>query len=52
MSEQATYAEWLEWFYCNADFGPAHEDVMIGMFDDFEAETGKKIPSEIVEEEE
>lgn len=49
--EQATYAEWLEWFYENADFGPAHEDVIFGMVEAFEAETGKKIPSEIVEDE-
>jgi hypothetical protein len=50
MAEQATYAEWLEWFYCNADFGPAHGDVMLGMYEDFEYETGKSIPSEIGEE--
>lgn len=42
----ATPLEYLKWFYMNAEFGPAHGDVMYGLNDAFEAETGKKIPPE------
>lgn len=40
----ASELEWLEWFYLNCDFGPAHEDVVSILKDEFEKETGKKIP--------
>jgi hypothetical protein len=40
----ATELEWLNWFYCNCDFGPAHEDVLIGMKERFEKRTGKLVP--------
>jgi len=42
--EQATELEYLQWFFANADFGPAHDDVIIGMEEEFREETGKEIP--------
>lgn len=42
--KQATELEWLQWFYQNADFGPAHEDVIMILQEEFEEETGKQIP--------
>jgi hypothetical protein len=42
--KQATELEWLQWFYSRCDFGPAHEDVLQAMMEDFIEETGKKIP--------
>ena len=47
--EDYVYNMWLEWFFCNADFGPAHDDVMIGMFEDFQNETGEFLPSDVTE---
>lgn len=44
MRERATEYEWLLYFYQNADFGPAHEDVVNYIFEDFCKETGKKLP--------
>lgn len=48
MSEQdyATELEYLAWFYANADFGPAHEDVMCGLQDDFKNATGRRVPKD------
>lgn len=42
----ATKEEWLEWFWCNADFGPAHDDVMAAYEYEFEAFTGTTVPKE------
>lgn len=42
--EQATELEFLQWFYANADFGPADEDVRHDMIDCFKEETGKTLP--------
>ena len=48
---EATELEWLEWFYANCDFGPAHEDVVYIMQEAFVKETGKAIPSGYSDEE-
>lgn len=37
---------WLEWFYANADFGPADDDVRDDLMDQFERETGLTLPAE------
>ena len=42
--ERATELEYLRWFVCNADFGPADEDVKQNMKEQFMEETGKNIP--------
>jgi len=42
--EQATELEYLQWFYANADFGPADSDVRSWLDSRFVAETDKKIP--------
>lgn len=42
--EQATELEYLQWFFANVDFGPAHYDVIAGMEEEFREETGKEIP--------
>lgn len=42
--EDATEFEWLECFYGNCDFGPADEDVRNILREDFEKETGKRVP--------
>lgn len=42
--EHASEFEWLKWFYINADFGPAHEDVVDILKEAFEKETGKLVP--------
>ena len=47
--EKYVYDMWLEWFFCNADFGLAHDDVMINLFDEFHNETGELLPEEITE---
>ena len=44
MTTRATELEYLEWFRCNADFGPAHEDVIQILDEEFEEETGKLVP--------
>ena len=46
MNEYATELEYLKWFYNNCDFGPAHEDVIDIMNEDFEKETGKSVPAD------
>lgn len=43
--EQASELQWLQWFYSNADFGPAHGDVMQHWIQCFEEETGKRVPT-------
>ena len=40
--------EYLEFFYNNVDFGPAHDDVIEMIDDRFINETGKKIPEAYV----
>ena len=35
---------WLEWFFDNADFGPAHDDVMVLIYNDFKNKTGITVP--------
>lgn len=36
--------EYLRWFYEACDFGPAHGDVIDLMNEEFEEQTGKKVP--------
>lgn len=36
--------EFLEWFYSNCDFGPAHEDVISILHARYTRETGKNVP--------
>ena len=42
--EEATELEYLKYFFQVADFGPAHGDVISYINEDFEEETGKKVP--------
>lgn len=42
--ERASKLEWLEYFYDMADFGPAHEDVVDIIAQNFKKETGKLLP--------
>lgn len=49
-NERATAFEFLEWFYENADFGPADEDVREFMKRNFKKKTGKEIPEEYDDE--
>lgn len=42
--ERATELEYLEWFYYNADFGPADSDVRDNMNKEFMDRKGKNIP--------
>jgi hypothetical protein len=44
MGERATELEYLQWFFANADFGPADGDVRDYMDEDFKDETGKDLP--------
>jgi hypothetical protein len=44
MQERATELEYLRWFYQNADFGPAHSDVMAILNENFIEETGLELP--------
>jgi hypothetical protein len=41
---RATELEWLRWFACNADFGPADSDIQAGMKERFMRRTGKNLP--------
>jgi hypothetical protein len=45
-SKYATQLEYLRWFHRNADFGPAHCDVMYCLQNKFEKETGTKVPKD------
>lgn len=38
--------EFLRWFYCNADFGPAHSDVMDLLHAEYVRMTGEDVPEE------
>lgn len=42
--EKATELEFLQWFWENADFGPAHEDVIMIYIEQFEKDTGLEVP--------
>ena len=42
--QTATELEYLKWFRINADFDPAHGDVIYGMHKWFREETEKNIP--------
>ena len=46
MIPYATEIEFLQWYFANADFGPAHEDVVNSLFAQFENETNKAVPEE------
>lgn len=37
--------EFLRWIYGHLDFGPAHEDVMDSLREEFEAEVGRQAPA-------
>ena len=43
--------EYLLWFRCAADFGPSHSDVIAMMNDEYEKDTGNKVPDGWEEEE-
>ena len=49
MIPYATPEEFYAWFFANADFGPAHEDVVNILFQQFEEETNTAVPEEIRE---
>jgi len=49
--DKATEMEWLQWFYANCDFGPAHSDVVEIMKENFTTETGKALPVGYADEE-
>lgn len=42
--ERATELEFLQWFYANADFGPADSDVREYLKASFVQQSGKQIP--------
>lgn len=42
--QRATELEYLHWFRNNADFGPAHSDVITILNERFMARTGKNLP--------
>jgi hypothetical protein len=44
MRERASELEYLKWFRCNADFGPADGDVIDDMNYRFMRVTGKNLP--------
>lgn len=41
---RATELEYLKYFRMEADFGPAHEDVVTIINEDFMTKTGKNLP--------
>ena len=41
---KATKQQWLEWFYQEADFGPADSDVRYYLKKQFMKETGLEMP--------
>jgi hypothetical protein len=49
--EQASELEWLQYFYCNANFGPADDDVRDMIKEAFTSDTGKSLPGGYDEEE-
>ena len=49
---RATELEYLRYFFEEADFGPAHEDVVYIISSNFKEETGKDLPEGYGDEEE
>lgn len=43
---ELTELEYLRLFYEHADFGPAHEDVVLIINENIETESGKRVPIE------
>lgn len=43
--QAATELEWLRYFYGEADFGPADDDVRYIIEQNFEREMGKRLPA-------
>lgn len=41
---RATELEYLAWFRCNVDFGPAHSDVIAWLNKKFEEDMGLRLP--------
>jgi hypothetical protein len=41
---RATELEYLKWFRCNCDFGPAHSDVIAWLNNKFTEDTGLYLP--------
>jgi hypothetical protein len=35
LSDESIYRDWLEFFYAEANFGPAHSDVVEWMWENF-----------------
>lgn len=50
--KRATELEWLQYFYQAADFGPAHEDVVSIIAENFKHKTGLELPEGYYEEDE
>jgi len=50
--EKATELEYLQWFYANADFGPADSDVRDIMNQEFVQDTEKELPEGYEDEDE
>lgn len=42
--EEASELEYLTWFRLKAYFGPSHDDAIYYLDEEFEQETGKKVP--------
>lgn len=47
---EATELEYLKWFRINVDFGPGDADVIFFMDEQFEKQTGKRVPKAWVSE--
>ena len=46
LAEMENAFAFLEWFFANADFGPADADVRGLMLEQYEEETGNSVPEE------
>lgn len=49
---RATELDFLQWFYCNADFGPADSDVRYYLKEQFKQQTGVELPAGYASEDE
>lgn len=49
---QRAERQWLEWFFVNADFGPADGDVRQMLQEQYEKKTGQTIPPNYRQEDE
>lgn len=49
--EEQDELEFLRWFYCHADFGPAHGDCIAYLHEWYTEQTGKQVPNGYKEEE-